>query len=801
MTVSLERLQSAVGERYRIERELGAGGMSVVFLATDLRHDRRVAMKVLAPGLIAGDGDERFLREIRLTAGLQHPHILPLFDSGSAGGYLYYVMPFVEGESLRDRLQRDGHLGMDEAIRLTAEVADALDYANARGIIHRDIKPENILLSGGHAIVADFGIARALHVAGRNTLTGVGEMIGTPAYMSPEQFTGGASVDARTDVYALGCTLFEVVTGRLPWPADSFTAAVARRMVDSPPSAAAVNAGVPGPVDSAIRRSLAVNPKDRFATAGAMARALTDPGATVAKRGRPRWVLVTVAAVLLVAAFLVSRAFKAGSPGSIMSLAIAPLSHGTEDSTVAYLREGIEEAVADLLRQIPRLRVTAPSLVAQVRAQEPSLTAEELGRRLGVGAVLTWRFRPAAAGVVLRTELLRVPGGSLLWAATYQRPVSEVLALQRDIAKAISDSLRLELTGTERAAMERRPTASAEAYELYLRGRFFDRRSSPLGARRGREDWDSARVYAIRALQIDSTFAAAQGLLANYYQLGGYRGWITPIVAAIDTGFQWAARALARDSSLGDAWSSVVGWPLYVTDNWVETRDLVDKSVRHAGRQALANHYAAIYYGEVEGRLDSAIAYSRRASEIEPTTLTLNTLGDLYMRARQYDSAVAVLQRALSHDPTPTGPNVRLIQSLERMGRYEQAVTARTVWRGVAFAAPFAKGLDAEGPAGYGKALERDLRARVDSLTRAALLPPSEADTVVPLRETRLVLANAQLGDWERALDWIEREYARRPGRFRLWLVHPDVAPLWNHPRLLALARREGLDSLLRRPR
>src|SRR6188508_7002 len=275
MTTPSSRISGALSSRYRLEQEIGAGGMATVYLAEDIRHDRRVALKVLRPELAAVIGAERFLAEIKLTANLQHPHILPLFDSGEADSFLFYVMPFVEGESLRDRLNREKQLPVDEAIRLAGEVASALDYAHRHGVVHRDIKPENILLHDGRALVADFGIALAASKAASTRMTETGMSLGTPHYMSPEQAMGEREITARSDVYALGCVTYEMLTGDPPFTGPTAQAIVAKVMTAEPASITSLRKSVPDALDDAVMTALQKLPADRFATAAEFASALT----------------------------------------------------------------------------------------------------------------------------------------------------------------------------------------------------------------------------------------------------------------------------------------------------------------------------------------------------------------------------------------------------------------------------------------------------------------------------------------------------------------------------------------------
>src|SRR5947208_3947562 len=282
----LARLQAALADRYTIERELGRGGMATVYLAQDRKHHRQVAIKVLKPELAAALGPERFLREIDTAARLNHPHILPLHDSGEAAGLLYYVMPYVEGETLRDRLSRDKQLPLGDALQIAREVADALSYAQSHDVVHRDLKPENILFEAGHAVVTDFGIARAITAAGGEKLTGTGIAVGTPAYMSPEQAAASARVDERSDIYNLGCVLYEMLAGQPPYTGPSAESIVRQHLAAAPPRVSAMRAAVPPAIEQAIERALVKTPADRFATAAELVEALAAPAPRVRATGR-----------------------------------------------------------------------------------------------------------------------------------------------------------------------------------------------------------------------------------------------------------------------------------------------------------------------------------------------------------------------------------------------------------------------------------------------------------------------------------------------------------------------------------
>src|SRR5213592_4498399 len=361
MSDALERLGAALAEHYTIEREIGAGGMATVYLARDLKHDRKVALKVLRPELAAVLGIERFLSEIRVTAHLQHPHILPLFDSGQAGGLIYYVMPHVEGESLRHRLEREKHLPIEEAVALASGVASALDYAHRHGVIHRDIKPENILFQDGEAVVADFGIALALSAAAGSRLTETGLSLGTPQYMSPEQATGDRLIDARSDIYSLASVLYEMLAGEPPHTGPTVQSVIAKVLTDRPRPLRQLRQSVPPHVEAAVLKALAKVPADRFQTAAQFVDALARPGwaaalatpgrfGRVAARDVAPWAVAGVATGFALWAWLRPRPEPLARPVARFTLALppsAPLAEAgptvalsPDGSRIVYVRSG-----------------------------------------------------------------------------------------------------------------------------------------------------------------------------------------------------------------------------------------------------------------------------------------------------------------------------------------------------------------------------------------------------------------------------------------------------------------------------
>src|SRR6266487_1156643 len=394
----LETLRDALIEHYAVQRELGRGGMATVFLAEDRKHHRPVAIKVLHSELAAALGSDRFLREIAIAARLQHPHILPLYDSGAASGLLFYVMPYVEGESLRDRLDREKQLSLEDTLRLTAEVAGALAYAHSHGVVHRDIKPENIMLSGGSAVVADFGIARALSAAGEaHHITQTGTVIGTPAYMSPEQATGSVEIDGRSDEYSLACVTYEMLVGEPPFTGSTAQAIIARHSLDSVSPPSIVRATIPDTVERAILRALAKVPADRYPTTALFAEALNTPSAATGAHRRatldravkrPRsalWRIAPVAAVVVaLAAYLAIRSARAGrgtaagglDPRHVAVLYFEDLSAGNK---LGYVADGLTEALIDALSQVPALTIISKNGVASYRT--PEVAPDSVGVR------------------------------------------------------------------------------------------------------------------------------------------------------------------------------------------------------------------------------------------------------------------------------------------------------------------------------------------------------------------------------------------------------------------------------------
>jgi serine/threonine-protein kinase len=515
MTDALERLSAALADRYRIERELGQGGMATVYLAEDLKHKRMVAIKVLAPELTAVLGAERFLREIETTASMRHPHILPLYDSGEAAELLYYVMPYVEGESLRDRLDREKQLPLDDALQVAREVADALSYAHSRGIVHRDIKPENILLESGHAVVADFGIARAISAAGGTTLTGTGMAIGTPAYMSPEQAAGSKDLDGRSDLYSLGCVLYEMLAGQPPFTGPTVESVVHQHLTAEPRSVTQLRPAVPAAVAMALQRALAKTPADRFNPVALFAEAIRESGAAAvttpapARRAR-RWAVPAAALVLVAAAtLLLTRPWRAGGAArSDRSIAVLPFQNLSGDEENAFFAAGVHEDILTYLAKVRDVRVISSSSVMHYADRRTPI--RDVARELGVRYVMEGSVRRAANRVRVTAQLIDARTDEHLWADNFDGELADVFTIQTTIAQAIVRALEARLSPEERRRLAERPTESTEAYDLFLRARV---RSQGAGISL-QADLETERLLE-QAVAVDSGFALAFALLGE----------------------------------------------------------------------------------------------------------------------------------------------------------------------------------------------------------------------------------------------------------------------------------------------
>ena len=484
----IDRLRKTLARSYTIDRELGRGGMSAVFLAQDVRHDRAVAIKVLHPELAASLGPDRFLQEIRLAARLNHPHILPLFDSGDAKGLLYYVMPYVEGESLRERLDREGQMSVDEALRHAGAIASALDYASRQGVVHRDIKPENVMLYEGEAMVMDFGIAKAVSTAGSTTLTQTGMMVGTPAYVSPEQASGDATLDGRSDQYSLGCVVYEMLSGERPFAGANAQAMMARRFTETARPLRTIRSAVPDYVERAVAKAMATDPAHRFATTAQFGQALASGS------------MSTPSDTMVLPQQAVSMA---------KSVAVLPFTNMSNDPENEYFTDGIAEEIINALSKIQALRVASRTSSFACKGKGEDIA--EIGRKLKVSTVLEGSVRKMGNRLRITAQLVNVADGYHLWSERYDRELEDVFAIQDDISQSIVKALRVILSEGEKKQIDQLRAGNVEAYDFYLRGR------QHFGVRR--KNLEAARAMFEKAIEVDPEYARAWAGLADCYSL------------------------------------------------------------------------------------------------------------------------------------------------------------------------------------------------------------------------------------------------------------------------------------------
>jgi serine/threonine protein kinase/Flp pilus assembly protein TadD len=769
--------------------------MATVYLARDLKHERQVALKVLRPEVAGALGADRFLKEIGLAARLQHPHILGLLDSGTAGEVLYYAMPYVEGESLRHRLDRESQLPVYQAITLTREVADALQYAHDRGIIHRDIKPENILLSGGHALVADFGIAKALDAAGGEKLTETGLALGTPHYMSPEQASATRSLDGRADLYALGCVLYEMLAGAPPFTGPSAQSILARHAVDPVPSLHTVRGTVPAGIEWAITKAMAKVPADRFASAGEFADALAHPeGAPVQRAPRSRMLRAGLAVGAFGAALALLLGFNVGglrdrlkelsAGGRIRSLAVLPLENLSGDSTQKFFADGVTELLITDLAQIGALGVMGRNSV--MKYQRDTRPAPEIARELHVDAVVTGRVERSGDKVRITAQLIPAATGRILWAKGYDRDLRDVLALEGELAQAIANEIKVKLTPEERARLTKVRQVDPEAHEAYLKGRYYWNRRSPV-----KDDLKKAIDNFQQAIAIDPTYALAYAGIADCYSVLG--SWDSDVMSPDDAfpkARAAAERALEIDSSLGQAHTSLAYIKHHYDWDWVGAEQEYRKAIALNPRDPNTHHWYSHYLVGM-GRFQESLAESRLALRLDPLDLILNVhLGWHYLFARQTEKAVEALRRATAMKENSWIPHHYLGWAYEQQGNYTSAITELE----------------------KADSLLPGTGARLSALAHAYALAGkrNEAKRILGqlllMRQQRYVspyeiaVIHVGLGERDQAFEWLERAYREHSGWLSYLNVEFRLDPLRSDPRFADLVRRVGLPPLQEAP-
>jgi eukaryotic-like serine/threonine-protein kinase len=786
VTGILERLSVGLSGRYRLDRELGRGGMATVFLGLDLKHQRPVAIKVLDPDLSSGLGPERFLHEISIAARLNHPLILPLHDSGEVDGLLYYVMPYVPGETLHQRLEREGPLPIDEAIRIVREIADALTHAHQNGVIHRDIKPENIFLSSGHAMVADFGIARAVDAAGGKRLTATGLAIGTPAYMSPELAGGDRQVDARSDIYSLGCVAYAMLAGAPPFTGANARAVMVRHAVDAPPPLRTIRPTVSRAVESAVERALAKTPADRYPTVQAFADALRQANTTGAEPalrgwGSQRWLVprsrTTVAAGVLITLAAISllgwRSFFAGSESRITSLAVLPFTNLSGDSAQEYFVAGMQDALITELAQIHALRVI--SRTSTLRFRNTSKPASEIANELGVDAIVEASMLRVGDSMRVQVQVIRTrPRERSLWAQRYDRDARLALDTQSDVAQEIAQQIGIAVTPgaqAHSAAHEVNPLA----YEDYLRGQHvLETKSGPAGL-------TEAMTFFESAVRQDPRLAKAHLAIAGMWSQRAYLG-LVPAPEAFRKAEPAVRRALELDSS--SAASRLV---LANIREWQWDWDGARREYERALALDANNPEVLLRYTRFQIAQGRPVSMTRaiKALEIDPLNSDRNFVyGAILDFQGRFREAEEQYRTALRLAPGLTGAHWNLHSVLHSQRRFDESLSeVRQYFKALGDTAIVGALDSGFAAAGYRAALRR------------------AADLFAQRSRTGFVRAYmpaalyARAGDTERAIDWLEKAVRDRDPNVRNLRVVPIAAEFRDHPRYKALLRTMGLDS------
>jgi serine/threonine-protein kinase len=780
MATERERLERILTGSYRVEGTLGRGGMATVYQARDLRHHRTVALKVLKSGGAETAGYERFLREIRTTAALDHPHILPVLDSGAADDLVYYVMPHVKGESLRDRLDREKQLPVDTTIQVCSQVADALSYAHGLGVVHRDVKPENILLSAGHARVTDFGIARAMSaglIERGQTLTTPGLIIGTPLYMSPEQAAGVADVDARSDVYSLGCVVYEMLVGQPPFTGATAQTILNRHIVDPPPGIRAARPNVSQEIENVVFKALAKAPADRFGSAIEFANALRRAREARDRPARNRRRHAQLTAFGVVAGAILgttSWAFLRGD--GTTSIVVLPFAYLTADTGQQFLADGLQDALISELGQIASVHVLSRETASRFKtANQPVGT---LARELDVDALVEATVQRVGDSLRIVMRLFNAVPERLVWSDVLEGEVRDSRMLIAGAASSIAVEYQIRLTEDDRARLRGREAVNPLALEWSARGRQFIRQNLL------RDAQDAFR----RALRNDSTYAPAWAGLAHTYNVLGFFASVIPN-EVYPRAREAAQRAIQHDSSLAEGYLQLAWADAVYHWEWTAAEERFQRAITlNPGNENGHFWYAYFLHWQLRGR--QAIRETKGAIELDPLSVRLRSSGaGIYRRLRRCDLALAELDS---------------IDTLERELRIE---------RGGYVDPEFAKGLCFLHQRRFHEAIPLlegavrsagpDLLPRYKAeLAHAYGVAGRKADAqrllgeVLEVKQRQYVasylvaLAYVGLGDLDAAFAWLEQAFRDRDNWLPFIKVEPRWDPIRSDQRYVDLLRR-----------
>jgi serine/threonine protein kinase/tetratricopeptide (TPR) repeat protein len=747
---------------YEILAPLGAGGMGEVYRAKDARLGREVAVKVV-PERLASDPDllSRFEREARAIAALSHPNIVTIHDVGRDREISYAVTELLEGDTLRVRIAQSA-LSWQKAVGIAVSVADALAAAHSRGIVHRDVKADNVFLTlDGRVKLLDFGLARwkpSFLEAGVTSVptavaqTEPGLVLGTVGYMSPEQVRGEPA-DVASDIFSLGCLLYELVVGRSPFPGRTGAEIMASTLRDEAPALSEASPETPPDLTRIVAHCLEKNPEERFQSARDLA---YDLRAVLAASAGP-------------------RASSGKGRTAIDSLAVLPFANASGDAEAEYLSDGLTETIIGKLSRLPNLRVMARSTVFRFKGKDVDPLAA--GRELKVRVVLTGRLLKRGESLVVRSELVDLADGSQLWAGQYSQPLSELVALEEEIAGQISENLRPKLTGEQKERVARRYTESAEAYRLYLQGRFFWNKRTADGMRRGIE-------YFRQAIEADPSYALAYVGLADAYDVLGFYTVLAPR-EAFPKAKAAALRALEIDPDLAEARAPLAYAKHYFDWDWAGAEEEYRKTIALQPNYSIAH----LYYTNLlttRGRFEEAQAAARRAQELDPLSLIItHTPGWIDYFARRYDEAIAEIKKTIEMDPTFVVSHWYMSLCYERKGMDREALTA--IEEAVRFSGGEPLFLSALGRihATFGRRAEAEATlARLEEMAGGRYVSPYYVAAI-----------HAALGETDAAFARHEKALEERSHGLTFLLVDPGVDPLRSDPRFDDLLRRVGLPK------
>ena len=739
----LQRLESALGPDYVLEREIGRGGMATVFLANDTALGRKVAIKVLSDDRASGINVDRFRREIQFTARLNHPHIVPIYGAGNATDVLYYTMPFVPGESLRDRLQRERRLSPDVAIQIACEVANALDYAHRQGVIHRDIKPENILLHDGHALVADFGIARALGDALPTPgITLAGTVLGTPAYMSPEQVMG-ENVDARSDVYSLGCVLYEMLAGQPPFTGRTFQRIAAQHLVDPPPRVREAVPSVPELLERVTLKALAKSPEDRFATPAALARALAG---------------------------------NEPVPRITTSVAVLPFDNLSRDPSQDFFSDGMTEALITDLARAGAFKVISRTSVMPYKASAKPMP--QIARELGVDALVEGSVLHAGPRVRITAQLIDGATDAHLWAETFDRDVTDIFALQSEVARAIVTRITGKLSTGQRKRIVTRESVDPEAYEAYLRGRFHWYRFTP-------GDLDTALHYFSRALEKAPDYALPYSGIAEVWGGRAALG-VTAPHDAWPQARDMALKAIELDDTLAAGHNTLGAVKSWYDWDWEGAEAEFLRSIKLNPSYADARIFYGLLLTALK-RFEDARQEFERGIELDPLNPFFAGLHGWHLAwTGRYDDAATEFRRALAVVPNYPQPRWGLMIIAACRGRDDEALAhMQALFSAIHDAEAEQALLDGARRGGFAEAMATVADSHA-SRARSMYVKPTAVATYY-----------AFAGRTHDALEWIERAFEMRDSDMAYLAVMPLPEAMRTDPRFLNLLRHMRLPASL----